>query len=206
MREILKMIVVLAVITGASGLLLAYVNESTEVARKEQVLKFLKGPAVMQVLQGCSNDPLKDMVETEMGSGDKQRTVELFPAYKDGKFWALALEDKAGGFGGDIGVIVGIDVQNQKLLGIGVTTHKETPGLGARVKDDPSFAQGFKGIALDQQIAVSADGGSVAAISGATVSSRGVCEAAGKAVNFFLENQEEIDKLFSKGEGTAGQE
>jgi electron transport complex protein RnfG len=196
MREIVKMIVVLAVVTGVSGLLLAGVNEGTREQRKKQILKYVKGPAVQEVLQGCSNNPLEDFKELSLGQaaaegGAEAGTVDIFPGFKEGKLWAVALESSGGGFGGDIGVIVGIDVETNELLGIGVTTNKETPGLGARVTE-PGFSKNFKGIPLDEPVKVVADGGRVDAISGATVSSRGVCVAVNNAVTFFQKNKEKI--------------
>ena len=46
----------------------------------------------------------------------------------------LALESSSSkGYKGDIGLIVAIDVKADKLMGLGVTTHNETPGLGETV-------------------------------------------------------------------------
>jgi len=196
MREILKMIVVLAVITGVSGLLLAGVNEGTREQRKRQILQFVKGPAVEDVLRGASNNPLNDVKELPVASGEAggeagAGVVDIFPGYKDGKLWAVALEDSGKGFGGDVGVIVGIDVESDELLGIGITTSKETPGLGSRVAE-PSFRANFKGLALDTPVKVVADGGPVDAISGATISSRAVCAAVNDAVAFYLRNKTKI--------------
>ncbi len=196
MREILKMIVVLAVITGVSGLLLAGVNEGTREQRKKQILKFVKGPAVEDVLLGCTNNPLDDVKELaltpeETGGEIDAGSVDIFPGYKDGKLWAVALEDASAGFGGDIGVIVGIDVETGELVGVGITTHKETPGLGARVTE-AGFRSNFKGISLDDEVKVVGDGGQVDAISGATVSSRAVCAAVNNAVAFYKQNRDKI--------------
>jgi Na+-translocating ferredoxin:NAD+ oxidoreductase subunit G len=196
MREILKMIVVLALVTGVSGLLLAGVNEGTREQRKKQILKYVKGPAVQEVLRGCSNNPLEDFRELSLGPAEEEGktdagAVDLFPGFKDGKLWAVAIESSGGGFGGDIGVVVGIDVETNELLGIGVTTNKETPGLGARVTES-GFRKNFKGIPLDEPAKVVADGGRVDAISGATVSSRGVCVAVNNAVAFYQKNKDKI--------------
>jgi len=198
MREIIRMIVVLALITGASGLLLAGVNEGTREARKKQLLTYVKGPAVEDVLRGASNKPLDDVKELpgpEEAAGGAP--MDIFPAYRDGKLWAIAFEEKGKGFGGDIGVIVGIDVDSDRLLGIGITTLKETPGLGARVVEK-KFRSGFKGISTDEEVKVTADGGKVDAVSGATVSSRGVCAAVNKAIEFYKKNKEEILSLAKK--------
>ena len=192
MREILKMIVVLALITGASGLLLAGVNQGTREQRKKQLLTYVMGPAVEEVLQGSTNNPLDDVKEFSAASGEGESAVlDIFPAYKDGKLWAVAFEESGKGFGGDIGVIVGIDVENDQLLGIGITSHKETPGLGARVQEK-GFRGGFLGLSLDAEVGVTGDGGQVDAVSGATLSSRGVCEAVNKAVAFFKQHKQDV--------------
>jgi electron transport complex protein RnfG len=196
MREILKMIVVLALITGVSGLLLAGVNEGTREQRKKQILQFVKGPAVEDVLRGCTNNPLDDVKELpltpeETGGEIDAGFVDIFPGYKDGTLWAVALEDASTGFGGDIGVIVGIDVETSELVGIGITTNKETPGLGARVTEE-GFRGNFKGISLEDKAQVVADGGQVDAISGATISSRAVCAAVNNAMAFYMQNKDKI--------------
>ncbi len=194
MREILRMIVVLAAITGVSGLLLAGVNEGTKDQRKKQLLQFVKGPAISEVLSGSENQPLDDVKELEVKAAEGQDTVsvvDIFPAYKSEELWAVAFEVTGKGYGGDIGVIVGIDVAAEKLLGIGITAHKETPGLGARIREQ-GFRSGFAGLGLSGAVTVKAEGGAVDAISGATISSRGVCEAVTEAFEFYRDNKEEI--------------
>lgn len=195
MREILRMIVVLAAITGASGLLLAGVNQGTKDQRKKQLLEYVKGPALTEVLMGSENQPLDDVKELEVkvaeGGADAGSVVDIFPAYKNGELWAVAFEMVGKGYGGEIGVIVGIDVTEEELLGIGITTHKETPGLGARIREK-GFRSGFQGLALSGAAKVKADGGEVDAVSGATISSRGVCEAVSQAFDFYRENKEKI--------------
>lgn len=189
------MIVVLAAITGASGLLLAGVDQGTRDQRKKQLLQYVKGPAVSEVLMGSENRPLEDVKELEMkadpeGAGAVS-VVDIFPAYRNDALWAVAFEMTGKGYGGEIGVIVGIDVAAEKLVGIGITTHKETPGLGARIKEK-AFRGGFAGLELSGEAKVKADGGRVDAVSGATISSRGVCEAVNRAFEFYRDHKEEI--------------
>ena len=49
--------------------------------------------------------------------------------------------------------------------------------MGARAKQDPAFTAQFKGKTINDPFKVKADGGAVDALSGATVTSRGVCGA-----------------------------
>jgi len=61
------------------------------------------------------------------------------------------------------------------LRGLKVVFHAETPGLGAKITEDDFLAQ-FEGMALGD-LALTADGGEVDAISGATISSEAVTES-----------------------------
>ena len=189
------MIVVLAAITGASGLLLAGVDQGTRDQRKRQLLQYVKGPAITEVLAGSENQPLDDVRELEVKDAEESAgavsVVDIFPAYKNGELWAVAFEVTGKGYGGDIGVIVGVDVAADRLLGIGITTHKETPGLGARIREK-GFRSGFAGLDLSGEAKVKADGGKVDAVSGATISSRGVCAAVNEAFAFYRENKQKI--------------
>lgn len=185
------MIVVLALIGGASGLLLSGVRQETKERRKLQILTYVQGPAIKSVLAGAENDPILDRKEIKLEATKGPLVLDIFPAKREGRLWAVALETKGKGYGGDLGVIVGIDIKSNSLIGIGITTHKETPGLGARVSEE-GFQNEFKDISLDTEAKVTADGGSVDAISGATISSRGVCEAVNKGVDLFKKNRELI--------------
>ena len=189
------MIVVLAAITGVSGVLLAGVNQGTKDQRKKQLLQYVKGPAISEVLMGSENQPLDDVKELEVRAAEEGQgavsVVDIFPAYKSDELWAVAFEVTGKGYGGDIGVIVGIDIAAEKLLGIGITAHKETPGLGARIREK-GFRSGFAGLELGGEAKVKADGGGVDAVSGATISSRGVCTAVTEAFEFYREYTEEI--------------
>ena len=97
---------------------------------------------------------------------------------RGGKLVGVAIEEHGAGYGGPIGVLVGFNVANDTLAGIGTTQLSETPGLGMRVKE-PSFREQFAGAKLP--VKLSAQGGSIDGISGATISSKGVIEAVEKA-------------------------
>ncbi len=96
----------------------------------------------------------------------------------DGDPNTVAIETFGNGYGDKVGVMIAVNVNNDEIVGLGVTTHKETPGLGGNAKDDPSFAAQFKGLVLGEAIKVTKDGGSINALGGATITSRGVCSAA----------------------------
>lgn len=173
MRDLIKMVVVLMVLTLISGGLLAAIRNGTKEQIENQQLTFVKGPAIQKILSAATNNPIADRFKLQ--DGDVERT--FFVAKIDGKAESVAFETYGKGFGGDIGVMVGVNVSDDKLIGAQVTTHSETPGLGSKAKDDPKFSSQFKGMELKGDFKVKNDGGQVDAISGATVSSRGVSGA-----------------------------
>ena len=171
MREIIKMIVVLTVLSSFSGGLLAAIRGGTKDKIETQQLLFVKGPAIRNILDGCSNDPIVDRFKIKDGDIERSFFVGIF----DGKANTVAFEGIGKGFGGDIGLMVGVNLDNDKIVDIGVTTHSETPGIGSKAKTDPKFSNQFKALGLVQPFKVKPDGGEIDAISGATVTSRGVC-------------------------------
>jgi Na+-translocating ferredoxin:NAD+ oxidoreductase subunit G len=173
MREILKLFLVVALFGMFSGGILAAVRGSTQEKIDFQQLKFVKGPVLQDLFKEASNDPLTDRFKIM----DDKEEVTCFLGVFDGAKKAVAIEGFAGGYGGAIGVIVAINLENDQIMGIGVTTHSETPGLGSRAKDDPAFARQFRGMSMEDPFKIKADGGKIDALSGATVTSRGVAGA-----------------------------
>jgi electron transport complex protein RnfG len=183
MGEMIKMVVVLTILSSFSGGVLATLKENTKEKIENQELNLVKGPAVRQILEGASNDPVADRVKMTVGESEKTLFIGVF----DGKANTVAFETIGKGYGDKFGLIVAVNTDEDKLVGVGVTTHKETPGLGGNAKDDPTWAAQFKGLPVDQPVAVTNDGGSISAISGATITSRAVCEATTQALQLYTE-------------------
>lgn len=178
MKDILKMIVVLTLICAASGLTLAAVYDVTKGPIEYAKLKNVKEPAVKAVLKGYDNDPIKDRIEIPVGKDKKGKPVKLvvFPAKKGGKTFAVAFEGKGSGYGGAIGVMVGIDLAKNDITGISVVGHSETPGLGARIME-AQFTDSFKGKSLAKELSKD----QINALSGATMSTNGTVAAVNQA-------------------------
>ena len=88
------------------------------------------------------------------------------------------------GFNGAITMMVGID-NDGKVLGISVVSQTETAGLGAVCAATTSAGEGFRGqfAGMGGEIKVDKDGGDVDAITGATITSRAVCDGINAALN-----------------------
>jgi electron transport complex protein RnfG len=190
MREMIKMVVVLTVLCTFSGGLLAAIRSGTKDKIEYQQLKFVKGPAIKAILEGASNDPIVDRFKIKDGKTERSFFVGVF----DGKASAIAFESFGKGFGGKIGLMVAVNLDDDNIIGVGVTTHSETPGVGSRAKTDPGFAAQFKGLSIKDAFKVKADGGQVDAVSGATVTSRGITVAATEAGNIYKKFKPEIAK------------
>ncbi|WDP91675.1 MAG: FMN-binding protein [Desulfobacter sp.] len=176
MKNIIHMVGVLALLAGSAAGILAGMRVATMDKIEYQQLKFQKEPVVRRIMEGSSLDPMENRFKLDYG--DQKLTV--FPGVIDGEPVA-AFETFGKGYSGDVGVMVGVSLSDGKIIGMGVTTHSETPGIGSKAKESPDFVDRFKGKKLVKAFRVRADGGEVDGISGATITSRGVCMAAGEA-------------------------
>lgn len=190
MREMMNMIVVLTVLTTFSGGLLAAVKSKTEVQIENQVLKFQKAPAIKGIFPETTNDPL---AERFIVKGDNIE-LQVFPGKLPDGSKAVAFETKGSGFGGPVGLMVGIRLDTDSIVDVRVTTHSETPGIGSRAKDNLSFVSQFSGKGLDTNFSVKTDGGAIDAMSGATVTSKAVSLAATQAKEIYQKLKPEIVK------------
>jgi len=85
------------------------------------------------------NNLVKDTISVEPSPllGNK-KNIDIYRAKKNNQVIAVIIETVApDGYSGEIKTIVGID-QEEKILGVRVITHKETPGLGDYIEIDKS--------------------------------------------------------------------
>jgi electron transport complex protein RnfG len=191
-REIIKMILVLTVLSVISGGLLAAINNQTKDQAQLQLIKYIKGPALRKIFQNASNDPITSRFEIKEGKTSRN----VFVGVIDGQPRGIAFETFGkGGYGGYVGLMVGVDVTDDKLIGVAVTSHSETPGMGARAETDTDFTGQFQGIPIkDEPFKVRQDGGSIDALSGATLTSRAVCLATTEAAQIYQEIKPQLEE------------
>jgi len=182
MNKMFKLFIAVVVFSGASGGLLATLRGATQEKIEFQQIKFVKGPAIQEILKGASNDPLAGRFKIK----DGKQELSFFPGVFDGKVNTVAMETFGKGYGGNIGLIVAVNIETDQIVGVAVTTHSETPGLGARAKSDPAFTQQFKGVSVKEPVKLKSDGGKIDAISGATVTSKGVTGGVMAAMEMYL--------------------
>lgn len=149
------------------------------------------------------NDLLKDSVQLPASPAlGQDGPSTAYIARKGGTPSALVLEAIApDGYAGRIRLLIAIDSQGA-VLGVRVTQHKETPGLGDYIepKKDKNKAhpwiKQFDGLlpaSIDErEWKVKKDGGRFDSVAGATVSPRAVIKAVRKAAVYVAENQQSI--------------
>ncbi|WP_030072797.1 electron transport complex subunit RsxG [Halomonas alkaliantarctica] len=96
------------------------------------------------------------------------------------------------GYNGEIRLLVGID-QQQRITGVRVTQHQETPGLGDDIERQRSdWITEFNGLSLNSLPpggwAVRKDGGHFDAFTGATITPRAVVNAVQRALSYVTEH------------------
>lgn len=194
MNEMVKMVVVLTVLASVAGGVLAAVNQGTATQIEAQQLQFVKGPAINKLMEGASNNPIDDRFKLTQGDVERSFFVGNF----DGKTNTVAFEAFGKGYGGDIGVMVAFNVATDKLKGAAVTIHSETPGLGANAKEKPDLVAQFAGLPVSDAVKVTKDSGQINAISGATITSRAVCNAVSKTMKIYQELKPQLQQEMQK--------
>jgi len=190
MGEMIKMVVVLTVLSIVSGGSLSGLKVFTEPKIENQVMNLVKGPAIRQILEAADNDPVEDRFKITDGEEERNIFVGVF----DGTADTVVVESSANGYGGKIGMVVAINMVEEKLRGVAVTTHTETPGLGANAKSDPTFAAQFTGKSITDSFGVTTDGGQISALSGATITSRAVATGVNQAVETYKELKPQLEE------------
>ena len=180
-----NMVLVLTLVAVIMGGILAYVNHLTEGPISEQKEKTLANG--IKTVMVCNDLVVANTNEVKQNVDGKELTYVIYNV-KDaqGKNLGAAVESTTMGFGGDLKVLVGFDVEGQ-ILGYTLLEHAETPGLGA--KADKWFQKGEKGDIIgkspSEPLTVSKDGGKVDAITASTITSRAFLLAVNNAYNAY---------------------
>lgn len=187
MKEMLRLLCALTLISSAAGLLLAYTNKVTampiaEAGQNETTL------ALKAVLPDFDNNPLT----TTCVINESNRIWKFHVARKSGAFSGAAFETSSSkGYGGEIAVMIGVTAKGA-VKNIRILSQHETPGLGTKVAED-LFRRQFDNRPIEGTTwAVTKDNGSFDAVTGATISSRAVLEAVRTGLDAYWRHKDEI--------------
>lgn len=178
MSDIIKPAGVLLVICLIAAALLGYVNQITlaPIAAQEALAKQESMTAVLPDAASFG-----DSLEVNEGS-----ITTVTPALDESGNeigYAVAINTK--GFSAGLQLMYGVDTTGT-ITGLSIVDcSNETPGLGANASNESFYGQ-FAG--KSGEIAVTKDGGDIEALTGATITSRAVSDAANEAINYVTEN------------------
>jgi len=144
---------------------------------KRVLLEVLPSAKSFKELNNSEFKPLDDSIMTitniYLGIGSQDDPV------------GVAIKGVTVGYGGSIVILIGISNDN-KIAGIEIIEHKETPGLGSKIAEK-SFTGMFVSKTLNNPLTIKKD---LTAIAGATKSSQAVAKLVKKVAEYVLKNRE----------------
>ena len=186
---IVQLVVVLGLITFICALLLGVINGVTADKIAQNAVE-TRDAAMAEIIPDAEFEDMNTALSADevaaagvtLPAGRTAAQIDgVYKATKDGEEVGYCVQVEPKGFGGNLTMIVGINADGT-VAGAKVTSHAETPGLGAKSQADPNWITQFAGQTADGQLKVAKDGGTINAITGATITSRGVCEAVTSAI------------------------
>lgn len=173
------LILVLAIIYGA-GLAFVHTTLSPRIAENIKNETY----SLIPVLVGNPIDyHIEDPMIFTLEDGQKIKVYHVTNNDAEGIGWVIPAE--AQGFAEKIQMLVGVDNDCNRILGMRVIDQKETPGLGNFIVE-PEFTGQFTGKSTDSDIDIvktsPIDGNKVRAVTGATVSSLAVAKGINEAI------------------------
>ena len=185
-KFILKVAGTLTVIALVVAALLGVVNNVTKDKIAEQDAENTRIAMSAVAPEGSEFGDKMDIPDAVAAAASAQggKIVEMYPMTNGGADAGYVVKVSASGSQGTITMMVGVDA-NKAITGISVISHSETSGIGTKVVGNEPNAAGEP--VLDQFIGMSGSGSlvvgkNVIAVSGATVSTKGITMGANAAL------------------------
>ena len=170
MKKILQLVLALTAMSAICAAVLALVNSRT----KDRIAGLAAEKAANAAKAVLPPDVKAADTRPDPENADLKVTVGYADAAKSKIIGYAAPGMSAKGYGGEIRLMVGLTAE-RKVVSYQTLAANETPGLGAKL-GDAEFARQFGG-KDGPSLKVKKDGGEIDAITGATITSRAVCEA-----------------------------
>ena len=171
---ILRLALTLLAITAVVAAALAGVNSITKPVIDQRTAEKTQ-QAIETVLPG-GGEALTDL--NAVGYPGAEMVSKVYKGEN-----GFAIEVKPSGFDNTITMMVGVDMDG-KVLGISIISHTETAGLGAVAAAETPAGENFRNQFVGQSgsVSVTKDGGTLDAITGATITSRAICNGVNAAL------------------------
>lgn len=185
-KFILKVAGTLTVIALVVAALLGVVNNVTKDKIAEQDAENTRIAMSAVAPEGSEFGDKMDVSDAVAAAASAQggKIVEMYPMTNGGADAGYVVKVSASGSQGTITMMVGVDA-NKAITGISVISHSETSGIGTKVVGNEPNSAGVP--VLDQFVGMSGSGSlvvgkNVIAVSGATVSTKGITMGANAAL------------------------
>lgn len=176
---------------------LTYLSTAEDIAER---VKEARLRALLEIVPRTQHDNqlLNDNIPFYDETLGHRQPGQLFLARQQGQDVALIYPATArDGYSGDIDYIVGVNLTDNSIAGLRVLRHKETPGLGDKIELRKSdWVLSFNGKSLQnlpaKQWAVSKDGGTFDAFTGATITPRAVVNSVSEVLRYHEQHAEKL--------------
>ncbi|MBU1424087.1 MAG: FMN-binding protein [Gammaproteobacteria bacterium] len=148
-----KMVLTMGLVATICGVLIVGAFEGTQAPIAENK-RIMVERAVFKVLPGAAT--VREYAATATGiqpltGAMPEGGVKFYAAYDQaGVLKGIAAEGAAKGYSDTVRVLYGYDVQCQCIIGMGVVSMRETPGIGDKIITDQAFLKNFE--ALDVRV------------------------------------------------------
>lgn len=174
MKKILKLTLILFLVSAIVAGVLGVVNEVTKDRIAEQNrIKTEKAFAAVLPASGYEELEIDTSAYTNIDSVSKAAGGEGY-----------VVQTTFSGAQGNITMVVGVS-PDFKCTGISIISHAETSGLGANAASTSDIGVNWRAqfVGQDKNMAITKAGGTIDALTGATITSRSVAEAAANAIS-----------------------
>lgn len=202
-KHMLRTAVLLAIFAVIGTGLVAFTFKATEQpiadSRRAALLRSLHALVPNHI---HDNDLFSDVIQVSDARLGSDKPMRVFRARLKNKPVAVVIEAVAPeGYSGNIFLLIAIK-HDGELLGVRVSQHRETPGLGDAIDVERSdWIHNFVGHSLNKPSAsgwrVKRDGGEFDQFTGATITPRAVVKAVFNALEYY---RAQADTLYAKGE------
>lgn len=183
-NDIIRLGVILFIITAIAAAMLGFVNQMTSPVISEQIAQ--------------ANDLARKSILSQADSFEKidndfgPDVVEVYKGLSGSKVVGYTIKTAPNGYSGEIETTTGI-TSDGIISGVSLGTMNETPGLGAKAKDEEFISQyNEKGISESLEVIKNGepDVNEIVAISGATITSAAVTEGVNTSIDLFKKDLE----------------
>lgn len=192
-KQILYPVIFMVVLTALFTFVLAFINASSiDLIKEQDAIRIQKSILYVFNIPFETQDAAIQKTFDENVTTKKINGKEYYIYRVDNALKGYAFQFSGRGLWGTITGNIAISPEFDSVLGIDFISHSETPGLGGRI-DEAWFKEQFRNMPIKTKAPVvfkPAEGGSVDAVTGATLTSNSVRDM----VNQFITDLKDIEK------------